>query len=187
MRASGVTLFPLMVLGMLAGLTYWLQKAVEVSPAQRAQQRHDPDFMVEHFTVQRFDSQGLPVQFLRADKMVHFPDDDSSELDNPRLTYFRPTGQVRVSARHAWLNKDGKEVRLNGSVVVVREAATPTTIRTEALTAFPDDDFVRGSVPVTIIQGLRTLSANAFEYHGDQKIGILSGHVRGIFQRKSQE
>ena len=58
MKNLGTTLFPLLLLGLLAALTFWLQRTTSFDdPMNRAKARHDPDSIIEHFTVQRLQSQ----------------------------------------------------------------------------------------------------------------------------------
>lgn len=74
MRPSGAALLPLVIVGALAGLTFWLDKAASgQEQTARANKRHDPDFFVEKFNVQRYDATGQLINSLVADKMTHFP------------------------------------------------------------------------------------------------------------------
>ena len=52
MRAAPASLLPLIFVGLLAGLTYWLDRTTATEEkAKKAAARHDPDFIVEQFTV----------------------------------------------------------------------------------------------------------------------------------------
>lgn len=187
MRASGAALFPITLLAALAGLTLWLSNATNVDESnRRANLRHDPDFIVENFTVERFDAQGQLLQVLKAPKMSHFPDDDSTDVSQPELVQFTGTRPTRVSAQSAWLSKDGKEVRLKGSVKLVKaegEGNPQTVLTTEALTVFPDEELARGNVPVTVHQGGSVITGDRIEYRGKENLTILTGRARGTFPR----
>lgn len=187
MRASGAALFPIALLAALAGLTFWLSNATDDNdPKRRAKERHDPDFTVENFTVERFDAQGTKIQTLKARQMNHFPDDESTEVSSPELTYFTGDRPTRIDARSAWLNKDGKEVRLKGNVRLVKAAGAghpQTVLQTEALTVFPDEELARGNTPVTVRQGGSVISGDHIEYRGKENLAILEGRARGTFPR----
>lgn len=191
MRLSGVAVFPLVLLGLLAGLTYWLEKATTAHEAsRRANARHDPDYMVEHFTVQRFNESGRQVQFLTADRMVHFPDDNVTEVDRPDLKVYTEDNSTHVTADHATLNQDGKEVRLKGNVHVVRPgtASAPTTvIDTPALTVYPDDDRAVGAAPVAITRGRDIINGSGIDYRGKEQTVQLAGRVHGTFKRDNAQ
>lgn len=187
MRLSGVAVFPLVLLSLLAGLTYWLEKATTAQEAnRRANARHDPDYMVERFTVQRFNESGKLIQFLTADSMVHFPDNNVTEVTRPDLKVYREDNSTHVTADHATLNQDGKEIQLKGQVHVVRPgtADIPTTvIDTPALTVYPDDDHAVGSAPVTITRGRDVVNGSGIDYRGKDRTVQLSGRVHGTFKR----
>ena len=109
MKNPGTTLFPLLLLGLLAGLTFWLERMASLDdPDRRAKARHDPDAIIEHFNIQRYDAAGELQNSLTADKLVHFPDDDSTEVSHPSLTYHQGSRPTQIGASRAWLRRDGK-------------------------------------------------------------------------------
>lgn len=187
MRISAAGLLPLILLGFIAGLTYWLEKTTTSQEARNnANARHDPDYMVDNFTVRRFGEEGLLMQSLTAKHMVHFPDDDTTELKAPNLTIHRSERPTQVSANNAWLDKDGKEIRLKGNVRVSRPAAgsqPPTLIETEALTVYPDEERSVGTLPVTITRGNNVIRGSGIEYLGKEKTARLQGRVHGTFKK----
>ncbi|GAB2181790.1 LPS export ABC transporter periplasmic protein LptC [Denitratisoma sp. agr-D3] len=187
MRISGASLLPVALLALVAGLSYWLEKATTAQEARNnANARHDPDYMVDNFTVRRFNETGQLIQSLVAKHMVHFPDDDTTELTAPNLTIHRSDRPTQVVSKTAWLSKDGKEIQLKGNVRVSRPAvgAMPfTLIETEALTVYPDDERTVGSVPVTITRGGNVMHGSGIEYLGKDKTAQLQGRVHGTFKK----
>jgi len=190
MRISGAALLPIALLALVAGLSYWLEKTTEAQEVRNsANHRHDPDYWVDNFTVRRFSESGLLTQSLLAKHMVHFPDDETTELTSPTLTIHRSDRPTKVVSNTAWLSKDGKEVRLKGNVQVSRPAvgAIPQTlIETEALTVYPDDEKTVGTVPVTITRGTNVMHGSGIEYLGKEKTAQLQGRVHGTFKRDSK-
>ena len=84
-------LFPLILLGLLAALSFWLQKTVDRDETPKTKVvRHDADATVENMSARRFDENGQVKYRLVAPFMQHFADDDSSELDLPTLVTYRP-------------------------------------------------------------------------------------------------
>ena len=134
------SLFPLAMLVLLAALTFWLNRVIE-GEKPRGPQRHDPDYWVENFEVRRFDIDGKLQHTLIAKKLVHYPDDDTTIVTAPQLTYHRGA-PAEISARMAYVGTDGKEIDLVDDVRVVRQGATgdvpPTVLETRALKIFPD-------------------------------------------------
>ncbi|CAG0998302.1 hypothetical protein RHDC4_02993 [Rhodocyclaceae bacterium] len=187
MRASGAALFPVGLLGLLAALTFWLEQATQEQPGRDGRSRHDPDFIVERFHVRRFDTEGMLQHSLVAQKMLHYPDDDSTEVLAPRLTYHRTPPTV-VTSDTAWLSADGKQVRLDGDVRVVREALgsrPATTIATSVLHIVPDDETARTDAPVTITQGRSIIDGTGLEADNKTQTAVLLGRIRGIIDRGS--
>ena len=188
MKNLGTTLFPLLLLGLLAALTFWLQRASDFDdPMSRAKARHDPDSIIEHFTIQRFDVAGDLKNFLTAEKLVHFPDDDSTEVANPALTIFRGQSPTHITAKRAWLNHDGKEVHLMDQVRLVHKSATSapdTVLETARMIAYPDEETAHSDDPVTISQGQSVVVGTGMDYNGKQSVSVLRGRTHGIFYRK---
>ena len=86
MRFGSSQLFTVVLLALLAGVSFWLQKVIApVDTVRDGKFRHDPDAMAENFLVRKFDDQGRVKYRLTAPYMEHFPDDDSSELKSPVL------------------------------------------------------------------------------------------------------
>jgi lipopolysaccharide export system protein LptC len=184
--APATTLFPLILLGLLAGMTYWLEMASRPpSGANDGKSRHDPDYLIENFHVQRFGPEGALQHTLHASLMRHYPDDDSTVVISPDLTYHRipPT---RVTAREARLDSGAKHVELIDNVRVTRGSVAgkpETVLTTTRLDAWPDEETAATKEPVTITQGQSNVHGSGLQ--ADNKIAtyVLEGPVHGIFHR----
>jgi lipopolysaccharide export system protein LptC len=180
------TLFPLLLIGLLAGLTYWLELASrQQDSAGDGRLRHDPDYIVERFEIRRFDPQGILQHTLRADAMRHFPDDNSTLVQSPHLTYHREP-PTYVSAREARVDGKGERVQMNGDVHVTRvgtHGKPDTVLTTEQLDALPDEEVASSQVPVTIVQGRSHVTGSAMSADSKTALYTLEGPVRGIFHR----
>ncbi|HZV54690.1 MAG TPA: LPS export ABC transporter periplasmic protein LptC [Rhodocyclaceae bacterium] len=191
MRLSGSSaLFPLLVLAMLAGFTFWLENASQADMSNGgAKTRHDADFWVDDFTMRRFDVEGAVQHVLTSKRLEHFPDDESTNVTAPRLNYFGDR-QTTVTAKTAWLDKEGKHVRLEGDVRIVRpgEANDPETIiTTSVLHVMPDDERAYTQTPVTLTQGQTMIhGTGGLEVNNKTQIAVLSGPVQGTIYRKDK-
>jgi lipopolysaccharide export system protein LptC len=188
MRATGSALLPLVVLGMLAGFTFWLeQTSQDEGNGNRAKLRHDPDFWVDQFTVRRFDTHGAIQHILSAKRMEHFPDDDSTEVASPYLAYFNDRKTV-VTAKTAWLDKEAQHVRLNDDVRIVRpgiDGDPDTVITTSVLNIVPDDEYAHTEKPVTLTQGQTVIHGVGVEVSNKTRVTVLSGPVQGTIYRNT--
>ncbi|HTH93680.1 MAG TPA: LPS export ABC transporter periplasmic protein LptC [Rhodocyclaceae bacterium] len=189
MKYNSTALFPIVILLMLAGLTFWLQRASQVDNTADPNARHDPDYMIDNFTVQRFDQQGSLYQTLVAQHMQHYPDDDSSDVTAPHMTYLGPR-QTDVTADRANVDSGGKTIVLYDNVRVVHAGATAkdpaTQIDTSKMTVFPDDEIARSDVPVTITQGKSVLHGTGLEANNKTQISVLRGRATGTIESKTK-
>jgi lipopolysaccharide export system protein LptC len=180
------TLFPLILIGSLAGVSYWLDFASRAPTGRNdGKTRHDPDYIVENFELRRFDPEGARQHTLRAPLMRHYPDDDSTVVLSPELTYHRaPTTQV--SAREAKVDSQAKHVELIDDVRVTRRgvAGKPDSVLTTShLDAYPDEEIATSNMPVTITQGPTNVTGSSMKANNKTQIYVLEGPVHGIFHR----
>lgn len=188
MTRSGVSLLPIVLLALLAGATFWLERATQVRESRVDKGRHDPDFIVDRFVVRRYDDEGILRHTLFADRMLHYADDESTDVTAPRLIYHRQRPTV-VTSRTGWMDKDGEHARLDGDVRIVRAGATDTigapetVITTSVLHVVPDDEFAHTDAPVTITQGETVIHGVGLTVDNKTQISVLSGPVRGIIHR----
>lgn len=188
-RDRSHSLFPVIVLTLLAGVSVWLDRVTQQDPVAKTDKtRHEADFSAERITLHRFDPTGKVQYILVADSMLHYADDESSELKNPRLNYLNRPEPVWVESRFASVNKDGTTVVLTDEVLVRRAAHAgkpESTLRTEQMTVWPDDEKMRADKPVTLTQGQTVINAERME--SDNIIGEvrLQGQVRGTLYRNA--
>lgn len=183
------TLFPLLLVGLLAGMSFWLEMASRApTPTPDGKTRHDPDYIVEHFEVRRFDPQGTLQHTVVADRMRHYPDDDSTVVFAPRITYHRsPT--TFISAREARIGSKGEHVQLIDDVQVTRSGTgskPDTVLTTTRLDIWPDDEIAKTNVPVAITQGQSSIRGSGLSADNKTSLYILEGPVQGVFFRKPQ-
>ena len=188
-RDRSHSLFPVLVLTLLAGVSVWLDRVTQQEPVARTDKtRHEADFSADKITLHRFDPTGKVQYILVADSMLHYADDESSELKNPRLNYLNRPEPVWVESRFASVNKDGTTVVLTDEVLVRRAAHAgkpESTLRTEQMTVWPEDEKMRADKPVTLTQGQTVINAERME--SDNIIGEvrLQGQVRGTLYRNA--
>jgi lipopolysaccharide export system protein LptC len=184
-------MFPLLLMLALAALTFWLERTVReeegVHPSLR---RHDPDYVVDNLTHTRFNVQGLVESTLAAAKMLHYPDDGSTDLVTPRVVQTKPNEpRVTLTADRGTLSQDGEEVFLYGNVLVVRDAGperSETRMRTSFMHVVGAHSVIRTDRDVEITEEDRVLSARGMEYHNDTKELFLRERVRGRFEPRKK-
>ena len=185
MKDRAASLFPLAMLVLLAALTFWLNRVIQ-GDNPRGPQRHDPDYWVERFQVRRFDLDGKLQHTLVADQLLHYPDDDTTIVTTPHITYHQ-TPPAEISARMAYVGKDGKEIDLVDNVRVIRhpsaEGSAPTVLDTRTLKVFPDAEKGSSRDPVVITQGMSVMHGTGLDIDNRSGITVLHGRVTGTLHR----
>jgi lipopolysaccharide export system protein LptC len=189
-RLAATRLFPLLLMLALALLTFWLERAVREEQVHPSLRRHDPDYVVQNFVITKFGASGAAESTLAAAKMVHYPDDDSTELLAPRLVQAKPNEpRLTLTADHGTLSQDGDEVFLYGNVLLVREGdaeRSETRMRTSFLHVIGARSLVRTDREVTVTEPERALSGRGMEYHNETRQLHLRERVRGHFEPKKK-
>ena len=75
------------MMAVLASGTWWLvRNAPSVdTPREAAPLRHEPDYTMTRFVVQRFGSDGALRTEIEGERLRHYPDDDTLEIDQARI------------------------------------------------------------------------------------------------------
>lgn len=126
------------LLGLIGLLGIWLQtEFIEEEVESNFLSRHDPDYYIENFTATGMDENGNRSFVLQAERMAHFPDDDTALLDNPHIIQYSPdSAPLHTYANSGWLSSGGDEILMTGKVKVVQEADSRSggsTLRTKKL------------------------------------------------------
>jgi lipopolysaccharide export system protein LptC len=177
---------PLLLMAALAMGTWWLVKNTPLLEDGRvlAPLRHEPDYTMNQFMVQRFAASGAMKVQIEGDVLRHYPDTDTLEIDNPRIRAFGEDGRItNATARTAIANRDGSEVQLSGGAHVVREATDKVAaieFRGEFLHCFQNTERVRSHLPVVVTQGATEVRADSMAYDNLAGVLDLKGHLRAV-------
>jgi len=179
---------PLLLMAFLALGTWWLVKNTPLPEPARvaAPPRHEPDYTMSRFMVQRFAPDGALRAQIEGDAMRHYPDTDTLEIDNARIRHVGAQGHVTLAnARRALANGDGSEVQLQGGAHVTREGSSAAEeaieFRGEFLHAFLSTERVRSHLPVTVTRGAMQIRADAMDYDNLDRVVQLKGRVQASF------
>jgi len=186
MIARGPLWLPLAILLLLAALSFWIERMVEIpADGSASATRTDPEGIMENFNAMRTDATGKPQYRLSAKKLRHYSDSKFTELESPRFTQLdAQSGDVSAVANQATVSPDGNEVDLHGDVLVERAARSgqsPMTLRSARLLVFPERDQLRSPGPVEIQDATLNLRADAMEYDARQRIIKLTGRVHARY------
>jgi lipopolysaccharide export system protein LptC len=178
---------PLLLMAALAAGTWWLVRNAPVieTHGASAPQRHEADYVMTNFVIQRFAADGSLRTQIEGAELRHYPDNDTLEIDTARIRAVGDNGTVTLaSAKRALANGDGSEVQLIGDAHVVRPAdgkQEEVEFRSEFLHAFRNVEQVRSNQPVVVTQGTSVVHAEGMNYDNLARVVDLQGHSTATF------
>ncbi len=180
--------FPVVMLALLAAVTVWLDR--EVQPPENSangRARHDPDYIVENFAATRIGKDGRPQHTLHARRMAHYPDDDTTHLEAPRLVSYRGANEaVTVTAKKALLSGNGENAYLTDEVRLVRAARDGNSeliMETDWLHVMPEEHIAKTDRPVRISDANMLITAVGLELNSETRVLKLHSNVRGRYEK----
>lgn len=181
---------PIVLLAGLAALTYWLDAQVQRVPhAADGSTRHDPDMVVSGLSAVNLGPEGRVLQELSARRGRHFPDDQTTELDQLTIVATEPgRPRLEVTADRGKLSADREHAFFYGNVKATREAAGadqpiqgPLTLTTDYLHVTWKTQRVQTDRPVTIIEPRAIIRGTGLEYDHESRTFKLFSNVSGEF------
>jgi lipopolysaccharide export system protein LptC len=176
---------PLLPLLVLLAATYWLNQQALPWSAQPEIKRHDPDAIMENFSATNLNAQGEPNFILAAKKLLHYPDDDSTAVDEPHITMLSPgQPEIHATAEHGTVSSKGNEVFLRDNVKVLREASAlqgQMTLQTQYLHIIPNQDFAGTDRAVTIVDTHSIVHATGMEMNNKTRTLKLLSQVKSEY------
>ncbi len=193
MRDRGTLAVSLALLSGLAVGSYWLAEQARLSDATPKNYGHDIDYTASDITLTRMDDKGRAQYVIDAKKLIHYSDDDSGELIQPRLAGAKADRpEMRVRADLGKTTSDGEEVRLYGNVVMTRapwKGAAQLVARGPYMLALPEQEVLKTDQPIDVTQGGSHLTANGMQYdNGYRKLqldGGKGGRVHAVIEPRS--
>jgi lipopolysaccharide export system protein LptC len=157
------TLIPVLIAALLALATYWLQFVVSNEhPAGLGNDRGDPDAIVEHFHVDKFNDKGRLAMSLDADELMHYPQDDSADLKQPRVRFVSPGRDSTWRSDKARVTERGDHIQLIDNVRGVRigtDTIPDQVLTTSEANLRSDDEIVDINKPLVLTQDTTRINA----------------------------
>jgi lipopolysaccharide export system protein LptC len=180
--ASLISLFAMLL---LAGGTYWLLQATQ-SPGTadtEATKTHSPDYFADNFSVSELDQTGATQYRLTATKMIHYEDDENSDLTLPAIRAFQP-GKPIVTATglRGTVNGDASIVDLYDNARILRAPGNgdpEMQADSSHFRVLVNDDVIETEKPVKLRRGQSVMTANGMTYNNVTRVIDLFGNVRG--------
>jgi len=180
-------IFPITLLALLAGLTFWLQAVLAPKEAQTPTgPGSEPDAIVENFEIRSLDETGRLQYRLSSPLLQHFPVDNTSRIVAPRLIAYRDTTSppLTLTAGRATATARGETVILEDGVEIVRAAAgnrPELRAATSQLTVEPQAGTAHTDQAMTLTQGASQLSGIGARIDNKASTFELRSQVRGRY------
>ncbi len=191
MLLSNTRLFPLLLVLSLALLTFWLERTARMDQSHPSMRRHDPDYLVHNFKIIGYGPAGAPESTLSARRMVHYPDDDSTTLDTPRVVQTKAgEAPMTLTADRGALSQDGEDTFLYDNVLLVRSAIPELPemrIETSFLHVVRARSLFRTDREIAIREEGRVLTGRGLEYDNESRVLQLRSKVRGRFEQRTRQ
>ncbi|MDP1647199.1 MAG: LPS export ABC transporter periplasmic protein LptC [Rubrivivax sp.] len=183
---------PLLLMALLALVTWWLVKNSPPPPGVAVEQplSQEPDYTMTVFSLDRFDISGRLKLRIEGERMRHYPATDRIEIDAVQIRAISPEGRVTLAhAERAIGNGDGSEVQLLGGAEVTSEDASgaPLLMRGEFLHAFLVTERVKSHLPVLVRSAGTEMRAAGLEYdHATRRLD-LKGPMRAVMPARAPQ
>jgi lipopolysaccharide export system protein LptC len=185
---------PVLLLGGLAALTYWLDAQVQPpGNAGAGAPRHEPDMYIENFRAVALGPDGKPRQSISAARAEHFADDQTSEFADPKLMLTEPgRPALTLTAERGKLSADRDHAWFSGNVRAVRDAppggaddGTPggtMTLTTSSLHVDTRGEKLDTPDAVTIEEPRGIIRGVGLEFDNVARTAVLRHQVHGTMQ-----
>jgi lipopolysaccharide export system protein LptC len=187
LAARATVWFPLLLLGALTGLSFWLEQLVTSgAPIRDTRDRHDPDLILQSFNAEKLGPTGRPIYTLAAKRLQRYPDDQTLRLDDPTFKQIGPEGiTTAITSKYGTVSGSGDNVYFMDDVEVVRspyKERSELTLDTTYLQVTPELGLARTDREVTIRDASATVTAVGLELRNEDRIVTLLSQVKGRYQ-----
>jgi len=178
-----------LILSITAALGWWLSRGPEdLLFIPKPTLRHEPDYILEDFTLTSAGDDGLPRYRMTGAMMTHYPDTEVAQVEQPRLEFITVAGERWIiTAIHAQAEQKGDFVKLRGEVSVfrddhVRQGQGPIqSLKTESLDVHVAEGYAETDEDVVITQSFGVTRAQGLRINFRQRHLYLKSRVRGEY------
>ena len=189
-------LMPLILMGTLTLLTFWLVQKVtppEKSSLERVR-LHEPDYTITNGALSALNEMGNTKYRVLGNKVIHYDDDASIDILTPRIRLFQlDKAPVTVKSDTGHLDGDLTILDLidNASIFRPAQAATSSQAATLRMLASStyfkvliNDDIIQTNKPIRLEQGVSVMnSTEGGVFNNIEQSMVLSGQVKGRIER----
>ena len=136
------------------------------------------DYYLEEFTTRKFDAAGMLEYRVSGKSLLHFPEDDRSEITAPNVVLLREGIRWDITSTMGQMLREPDTFTLFGDVQIERageDSDDSVSIRTESLSVRTDSNEVSTDQPIEVVAtGWRMTSVGLESKIDDGKLVFLS-------------
>ncbi len=188
---------PMFLMGLLTLGTYWMVQMSTPNLDAAKQKRHVPDYTMDKIVVTTLGPEGNTKFRVVGEKLIHYEDDASSEIDWPIARRFHETKPaITVRSDKGFMDGDMTIFQLVGNATLTRPAQSATATQagtarmfmsSSRFTVLMNEDIVKTNQPVNLEQGLSIMTSQegAIFDNVHQKLTMI-GQVKGRIESESK-
>ena len=170
----------------LALFSSWILKSLDQIPLLRKPvARHEPDYFLTGFNSTVYDADGKRQYHLRGQRLEHYPDDNSVQIQQPQMTLYSARETWELTADRGIFHEQKKKLQLVGQVKAYNvnvKAGNRLAIQTQNLDLYTEQKYAETRQPVKIEHGTDVISATGMQLHlDDGRINFVSD-VQGTYE-----
>ncbi len=187
MREKLINWSPVILLLLLAGLTWWLDAKIRNQlDANTPNTSSYPDFYVIGYQATRMNQLGEKLYSLEGNKLEHYALQKLSSLSLPVLMYYSGLdGPISFASEKARLINNGEHVYFEGNVEINRpknDSQRELTIKTSHIHIIPDEETAVTDKEIFLNIGNSKLSAVGLEFNNKTRIINLLSQVQANYE-----
>lgn len=168
----------------------WYPSNKDDTPLTILNESHDAvDYFANNISSTFFDDAGKKEYILKGKRMDHYPNDQKTELTEPRLTLFDKDGrtwEMRADFGDMWESEN--KIDLSGNIILKEDSNTlnPIIFKTESLTILLKKRFATTQAPVMITRLNDKITALGMNLFLDQKRVEFLSNAKGHYDPNIQ-
>ena len=170
----------------IAITSFWfLQDITDKQVEDKKTAERFPDYFMDNFTITNMNQQGQPEYQLEATKMLHYPDDDSTELTQPFIKVTQTDNNITIKASRAIFLQKKNTIYLHDNVIIHRAASenqNELSIYTNYLKINTQSHIAETNLAAQIKTTEATLNSIGLIYDNKQGVLKLQTQVKGIYE-----
>ena len=173
-----------MIIAALAFVSWLLNnKTQTIKQTTDKTTRHDPDYYANNLQTYILDETGAPSYYLETTALTHYPDNNTTELNEPRfLLYNQNQISWSINAASGRIETDRNEIQLSGKVLAQdKSTAQKISLKTNTLLFKPDTKTAETTAQVFIQNTHGKTEATGLNADLNNNQLKLLANVRGVY------